>query len=138
MLGCIDFGRFPTTAITVRNAARVGADFARRRLYPANDAPESAQAQKQWRQGLRDAVLSEMRGLKGFDESQLTRLHVTGLDPGGNRYQVRVEVGYRFKTLINLVDRDGQLLPNQLDLRQEVWMDIQKYPGVNLPPDTDL
>jgi TadE-like protein len=146
MLGCIDFGRFPATSMVVRNAARVGADFVRTNLYPSVPA-----AQELWKTRLRSAVLSELRTLKDFDETRLTRLHVTGLDPGktqadpqGDRFQVKVEVGYRFKTLVTFLHQgdpllpDGQVLPNELDLRQQVVMDIPKAPGRFVPPDTDF
>jgi Flp pilus assembly protein TadG len=130
MLGCIDFGRFPSTSIAVRNAARVGADFARINPYPA-----STGTQDLWKTLLRQAVLDEMSGFQGFDAQKMT-LQVRGdVDPASSRSQVKVQVVYPFQTLVDW-NLQGLNLPHQFNLRQEVVMDLP--PGYPRPPDVGL
>jgi len=117
-LACIDFGRFPTTSIAVRNAARVGAQFVRETIYPVlppnpdqNPVPATADvtaAQELWKTRLGSAVRDELIKLGGYSRDRVT-LNLTVEDPGVGQphpervpYRVKVEVSYRFEPLVTV------------------------------------
>lgn len=127
MLGCIDFGRCPSTAIAVRNAARVGA------AYASNNPPGStAAAETEWRNKTISAVKEELGFLTlepeelaiaegDLDVNGPTRTNLDGLS------QVRVEVVYTFRTVVNW-GWPGLGLPSEVDVRQAVVMEeIRSY-----------
>jgi Flp pilus assembly protein TadG len=130
MLVCIDFGRYPTTVIAVRNAARVGAGFASSNSYPSTEL-----LQARWKALLRQAVEDEMSGLGGFKTELMTPHHVTVRTDSEGVLQVLVEVGYPFQTLVDL-NPLGVVLPHRIDVSQEVVMDLP--PDIAPPPEMDF
>jgi hypothetical protein len=147
MLGCIDFGRFPSTAIAVRNAARVGAEYASNHLPDPNEA-----AMAYWRAQTRSVVEAEMSGFFNIDPADpdlkkrqalqelLKDLEVsepTRTDLGDGRYGIQVDVVYPFRTLIpwNFHWLDIDLgLPHQIDIQQTVVMEENKALYVRYTP----
>jgi Flp pilus assembly protein TadG len=121
LLGCIDFGRYPSTAIAVRNAARVGAEYA------SNNPPGASEAaQADWRDQTKKAVEDEMKGHHNFDPKQLVVNGPTRTDLGGGRFQVQVEVVYPFRTLVDW-NWPGLGLPSRVDAQQVVVMEENRY-----------
>jgi Flp pilus assembly protein TadG len=106
--GCIDFGRFSHTNITVTNAARAGAEF-------GSTHPCTAATLTLWEQQVRQAVADEMAGLDRFDPARLTVI-VTRVTEGDHP-RVEVDVSYPF----HLVG-EWPGLPEQLTLRRVVAM----------------
>ena len=110
VLGCIDFGRFAYSYISVTNAARVGAGF-------ASFNPVTVATQPAWEQELRQAVLAEMPQ-PTFDHSQIT-IPLAQVIADGNFKRAQVTVSYPFSTTVN-----WPLLPNSFSLTQKVEMRV--------------
>jgi Flp pilus assembly protein TadG len=108
VLGCIDFGRFSYTYISVTNAAREGAGFASMHPPPQTDPGP-------WITAITAAVLSELG--TSFDASKVTVANPNVSNDGSGVKRVRVEVSYPFEMII-----PWPLLPNSLTLTRAVEM----------------
>ena len=108
VLGCIDFGRYAYTYISVTNAAREGAGFACFHPPPQTDPGP-------WITAITAAVLSELGTL--FDASKVTVAAPNVSNDGSGVKRVRVEVSYPFEMVV-----PWPLLPNSLTLTRAVEM----------------
>jgi Flp pilus assembly protein TadG len=102
IVGCIDFGRFAHTSITVTNAARTGAEVGSMNAYTTSTADL-------WEEKVRQATVDEMARMDGFDSTRLTMTVTRVTDDDYPR--VVVEVIYPFETLI-----EWPGLPSRVDL----------------------
>jgi Flp pilus assembly protein TadG len=112
VFGCVDFGRFAYTYIAVTNAVRAGAATGSVRSF----TPDSY---SDWELGVRQAVIAEMEGIPGFDETQLQfETPILYADPEQPR-RFRLEISYPFETLAN-----WPLVPNQVTMRRSLEMPL--------------
>jgi Flp pilus assembly protein TadG len=110
VFGCVDFGRFAYTYIAVTNAARAGAATGSVRSFTPDNYTD-------WEQAVRQAVVAEMEGVPGFDESQLQFEPPTlFVDPGQPR-RFRLAISYPFQTLVN-----WPLVPTHATMRRALEM----------------
>lgn len=93
VLGCVDFGRFAVTYIAVTNAARSGAGY-------GGDHPYTPATLPTWQRLVRQTVADEMRGLNGYDDSQLVVTATATTETDGT-WLAQVEVSYPFQTVAN-------------------------------------
>ncbi len=110
VFGCIDFGRFAYTHIAVTNAAREGAAVGSSNSFTKDRRPA-------WDAQIKDAVVAEMQGVPGFDESKLEVPPALMTVESDGRRRVRVSVRYPFETVVS-----WPLIPNNVTLRQDVEM----------------
>lgn len=115
VLGCVDFGRFCYAHIAVTNAAREGA------YYSSFHPPKSGDSGlAEWSEDIAAVAKVEMGGL--LDEDKLEFPTVVVIDELGGLKRVRVEVRYRFETLVK-----WPLLPNTMILSRAVEMRVLRW-----------
>ena len=108
VLGCVDFGRFAHSYITVTNAARAGAGF-------ASFNPFTTVTRPAWEARIRKVVQDEM-GAR-FDPAQIDIPSPVVTNEGGGMRRVRVTVSYPFQPIVNL-----PFVPPDFTLSHEVEM----------------
>ena len=111
VLGCVDFGRFAYTYITVTNGAREGAAYAS--IWPI---PGGKEGRAQWDAHIHAQVLTEMGS--SFNPGEVT-VQADDIPEGGVFRRVEVQVSYPFRTIVN-----WPLLPDELTLRRSVQMRV--------------
>ena len=111
-LGCVDFGRVFYMNIAVANATRAGAGV-------ASFNPVSAGSWANWESAVHVAVIEELGQQTGFDPERLAIATPVVTSEGAGFSRVRVQVSYRFPTVVNWV-----LLPNEVELRHAVEMAV--------------
>lgn len=92
VMAAADFGRVAHYDQVVSNAARAGGETGALRQFTPFTRPA-------WEAAVRQAALSEMQSLPGFDEAQLDYSLSTQLDADGLA-QIVVEVAYPFQTRV--------------------------------------
>ena len=112
VLGSIDFGRFAYEYIGVTNAARAGAAVGSFNSVTTATLPA-------WEEAIRAAVRDDMMEQTGYEEERLTIPSPTIIDDADGLRRVRVEVHYRFNTIVA-----WPFLPNELMLTRAVEMRI--------------
>jgi Flp pilus assembly protein TadG len=115
VFGCVDFGRFAYSYISVTNAARAAADFAATHTYTTGT--ETA-----WRNETRQAAIDEMSQMLNFNATDVTVpnpvvTNETGQSNGLKR--VRVTVSYPFRTVVT-----WPAIPSQTNLSRTVEMRV--------------
>lgn len=91
-LGAVDFGRFAITYITVTNAARSGAAAGCMNSYTPATYPD-------WEQRVREAIVAELSGQGGFDETKLGFPAPVITNNVGEPRRMRIQVSYPFETI---------------------------------------
>ena len=109
VLGCVDFGRFASTYISVTNAARAGAGY-------AGYNPFTITTQPLWEALVTQAVVDDIQDMPGFDASKLSVTIQSVNDPNSLK-RVRVQASYSFEMIFS-----WPLLPNSISLTRAVEM----------------
>jgi len=106
-LVAVDLGRFSYAAITLANAARVGAEAGACRGV-TSDSFEA------WKTEVKDRVFAELADLGGeADEEISTQVQVSSFDDQLPR--VEVEVEYEFSTIVN-----WGMIPHKIPIRRSM------------------
>jgi len=109
-VGAVDFGRYAITYLAVTNGARAGAGVGSMNSYTRTTLAD-------WEQKVRGAVIDEVDGIPGFDESQLQiPTPVVTYDSEQSR-RVSVEVRYPFRLVA-----PWPQMPEEITLTQTVEM----------------
>ncbi len=111
-LGVVDYGRIFATSITLRNAARIGAEQgATHRLTPRTQAV--------WENRLRTAVLQQIQCVPQFDSGKLV-LSFSSTTNAAGLTVVDVSVQYPFETIV-----DWPGVPHTVLLAERIF--IERY-----------
>ncbi|WP_428304120.1 TadE family protein [Lacipirellula sp.] len=103
-LSCADFGRVMHHYQIVSNAARTGAEAGAMHQF-------TTLSQSDWEADVRAAVVEELAGLPGFNESKLKYELKTTTD-ANDLATVDVKISYPFKSAVSWPG-----LPHQIDLK---------------------
>lgn len=108
---CADFGRIAFYSQVVSNAARTGAEHGATHGFTPH-------TKAMWEQGVRQAVISEMQHIPGFDVGECA-LNVTASLDSDALAIVDVDVSYPFRTVVAWPGIPSEvLLHKQLEFRQ--------------------
>lgn len=110
VLGVVDYARIYSTSVTLKNAARAGAERgATHRLTPLTSAA--------WEARVRTAVLEEMQSAPQFNSAKLTTSWTSSTSANGELL-IEVITQYPFQTIVNWPG-----LPSPVTLRASVAME---------------